>query len=80
MADFYRHLSGSHDILIDSIRFISLRKIPKFQLIFWCGNFVEKHSFRAFPQNFHTRKLDEISVFYAVYGLQYGETTVEQNS
>ena len=23
-----------------------MRKIPKFHLISWCGNFVEKHSFR----------------------------------
>ena len=36
-----------------------LGKIPQFQLIFWCGNFVEQHSF-------HTRKLGEITVFYAV--------------
>ena len=33
----------------------------------WCGNFVERHSGNcAFPQNFHTRKLGEITVFYAV--------------
>ena len=56
-----------------------MRKIPKFHLIAWCGNFEERYSFRivlairpklswncAFPQNFHTRKLDEISVFDAV--------------
>ena len=41
---------------------ITLRKIPQFHLISWCGNFVERHSFWsfrincAFPQNFHTRK------------------------
>ena len=54
----------------------TLRKIPKFQLIFCFGNFAEKqHSFRkfsgessetAFPQNFHTRKLGEILLFYSV--------------
>ena len=54
------------------------RKIPKFHRNSWCGNFVETHSFRrvageslfhkncAFKQNFHTRKLEEISLFYAV--------------
>ena len=42
------------------------RKIPKFHLISWCGNFVERHGNCVFPQNFHTRKLVEISVFYAV--------------
>ena len=56
----------------------ALCKIAQFQLIF-CGNFVERHSFSgdsgenfgncAFPQNFNTRKLDKIMVFYAVLGL-----------
>ena len=38
--------------------------------IFWCGNFLEKHNFCtvsgncAFPQNYHTRKLGEITVFF----------------
>ena len=50
----------------------SLRKIPKFHLISWCGKFVEKYSsgdlpetlrkYCAIPQNFHTSK---VSVFYA---------------
>ena len=42
-----------------------LRKMPKFYLISWCENFVETAKFPkvfAFPQNFHTRKLGEISV------------------
>ena len=53
-----------------------MRKIPKIQLISWWEHFVEAHSFWAnqpkhcrncaFPQNFNTRKLCEISVFYAV--------------
>ena len=51
-----------------------LLKIPKFRLISWCKNFVELHGrfLRnsawncAFPQNRHTRKLGEITVFYAV--------------
>ena len=46
-------------------------KVPKFPLISWCGNFVERHSFGncTFPQNFDNRKLGEISVFYAVVKL-----------
>ena len=36
-----------------------LRKMPLFHLISWRGNFVERHSFR-------TRKLGEITTFYAV--------------
>ena len=47
-----------------------LFKIPKFHLISWCGNLVERHNFLcgncAFSQNFRTRKLGEISVFFAV--------------
>ena len=58
----------------------SLRKIPKFNLMYWCENFVKRQSFRivsdespelcgycAFPQNFHTRKFGEITVFFAVH-------------
>ena len=51
-------------------------QMPKFHLILWCENFVEIHSFRsvsgdetlgnwAFPQNFYSQELAEISVFYA---------------
>ena len=53
-----------------------MRQIPKFHLISWSGNFVEMHSFRrvsdespetyAFQQNFQTRKLGEVMVFFAV--------------
>ena len=45
----------------------------------WCGNFVETHTFHrirmicsklcgncAFPRNLQTRKLGEITVFYAI--------------
>ena len=44
-------------------------------LISWCGNFVERRFARnyaetPFPQNFHTIKLGEITVFYAVYLFQ----------
>ena len=52
-----------------------LHKVPKFHPVSWPRNHVEKHSFRMirsllwgsskFPQTFHTRKLGEISVFYA---------------
>ena len=51
--------------------YLPLHKIPQFHLISWCGNFVKTHSFYrvseicsklcgncAFPQTFHTRKLD----------------------
>ena len=47
----------------------SLDKVPEFQLISWCGNFVKTHKLLkywanhkklrencAFPQSFHTRK------------------------
>ena len=50
----------------------ALQKLPLFHLISWCWNFVERHIFRivsgncAFPQIFHTRKLGEITVFYAM--------------
>ena len=44
----------------------TLRKISKFHLISWCGNFVERHSFRRVSGDFHTAKLGEITVFYAV--------------
>ena len=58
---------------------LALRNIQKFDLISWCGKFVERHSFpqsfartaqnsaeTAFPRNFHTRKLGEISIFFAL--------------
>ena len=58
--------------------------MPQFHLISWCGNFVERHSFHKlcrncsklcgncdFPQNFLTRKLGEITVFYADPFLRY---------
>ena len=55
-----------------------MHEIPKFQLTFSCESFVETQSFRrvsrqmskirgdcGFPQNFHTKKLGKITVFYA---------------
>ena len=52
----------------------ALRKIPKFHLISWSRHFKETHSFCSFgrfvrencpfSQNFLTKKLGEISVFY----------------
>ena len=57
----------------------ALRKISKFHLMSWFGNIMEtqfSQSFGwytrklcgscAFPENFYTRKLGEITVFYAV--------------
>ena len=49
----------------------TLRKIPQLHLISWCGNFVERQFVSAcgnctFLQNFYTRKLGEITAFYAV--------------
>ena len=63
------------DLLQDNFLIKTLHKIPSFHLTSWCGNFVERHSFRivsgdspetVFPQNFHTMKLGEITVFYVV--------------
>ena len=51
-----------------------MRKLPKFHLISWCGNFVEVHSFRvwklaetAFPPNLHNKNLGKILVFCAMH-------------
>ena len=60
----------------------TLHKTPKFHLISLCGNFVERHSFQrvstdspdgscAFPQNFFSRKLDEMKLFCAVLPISY---------
>ena len=60
---------------------------PPFHFHFhWCANFVEQHSFCmncakqcgncAFPQHFHTRKLGEILVFYAVFILKADLLTI----
>ena len=58
--------------------FLTLGKIPKFHLNSWYKNFVEMHSFHCgtihpkffgncpLPQTFHSYKLGEIMVFYAV--------------
>ena len=63
-----------------SIIYVWPRNIPQFHLIFWCGKFVKRHSFRivsgdrgncAFPQNFHTSKLDEIKQIFAVFDRIY---------
>ena len=48
---------------------VSLRKIPQFHLILWCGEFAIRPKLcgnSAFPQNFHTRKVGEITVFFVV--------------
>ena len=69
----YNQINYTYDVLI---RYHCV-KYRNFDLISWCGSFVETHSFRivsgespvncAFPQNFHTVKLGEITAFYAVY-------------
>ena len=48
----------------------NIRKISECHLFSWCGNFVltqpriaRKSAGTAFPQNFHTGKLDKVSVF-----------------
>ena len=46
---------------------LTLCKMPEFHLTFWCGNFLETHRKYAFSQNFHTNKLGEIMIFYAVW-------------
>ena len=48
---------------------LARRKLPKFHLISWCGNFVvtpETLQKLCVSTNFHTRKFDEIAVSYAV--------------
>ena len=71
---------------------ISLCQIPKFPLIYWCGDFPEIHKFRkvsddlleilwncAFPKSFYTRILGEILVFYVVFPLFF-ISTGQQNT
>ena len=72
-----------------SLRCHSLRKMPWFHLISWCGNFVERqfpHNFArfarncAFPQNLHTMKLGDIPVFYPVIILRITSDRTFKNS
>ena len=74
MPKFRNHYCGVSEVCIDEncwYYYLSL-KILQFHLIFWCRNYVKRHSFRqvsgncAFVQNLYTRKLGEITVFYAV--------------
>ena len=54
-----------------------LRKIPKFHLISWCGNVYHPKLCGncSFPQNFHTKKSDEISVrMQQILSYQYHQT------
>ena len=49
---------------------ILLRTMPKFHLISCSGNFAIGPKLCgncAFPQNFHTKKVGEITVFYVVF-------------
>ena len=60
-----------------------IAEITQFHLIPWCGNFVKTqipYNFSkncAFPQNFHTRKLCETTVFYAVHFAAFLQKTRE---
>ena len=66
-------------IILTAAIFPSLHKIPKFHLISWCGNFVERHRFCRIsgesPETLRklflsiTRNLGEISVIYAIDGM-----------
>ena len=59
----------------ESQRLVSLHKIPQFELILWKGTvFAQFRGIRsklfenfAFPQNFHTKKLGQITVFLHAY-------------
>ena len=57
----------------------TLRKIPKFHLISWCGNFEERYSFRIVSGD-SPRKLGEISVFYAVIDTIYNALSFKHRS
>ena len=68
--------------------FMLMRKIAKFYLIYWCGNFVEMYGFGkafgkspGFLQNSHTRKSGEVLVFSAVCSKERGRVSkkVHQN-
>ena len=59
-------------ILIQNMHAFHCMKYRNFTSFFSCGNFVETQSFETLQKlcvsiNFHTRKLGEISVFYAVF-------------
>ena len=50
-------------------RLSALCKIPKFNLLFWCGNFLKTQCVTrksVLPQNLHTRKLGKIIVLCSV--------------
>ena len=75
--------------LLTGILNFPLRKIPYFPLISWCAEILWKGTANrpklcgscAFPQNFHTRKLDENTVFFAVFlrhGFMFNITETKQ--
>ena len=43
------HRSKVTELFFRTMQLTSLQKIPQFHVISWCGNFVERHSFRIFP-------------------------------
>ena len=42
------HRSKVTELFFRTIHLTSLQKIPQFHVISWCGNFVERYSFRIF--------------------------------
>ena len=73
--------------------FPSLHKLPQLHLISWRGNFVARHSFRmvsgdspetmrklCLAKNFHTKKLGEITVFYAVLVINLLHNNINSHS
>ena len=54
------HFYCGNNAVLRRFTVYTLRKIPKSHQIYCCGNY-------AFPQNFQTKKLGEISVFYTVH-------------
>ena len=75
----FKYFLTNHMEIFDSLLHYSLRKIQKFHLVYWCGKFAETYSFwrvsgespktmrkLCLPQNFHTTKLGENTVFHVV--------------
>ena len=76
-VDFLHSVRNSYTAQLIMIMIEHTAKNTVISSISWCGNFVERHSFRTisgdspktmqklcFPQNFYTRKFGEITVQY----------------
>ena len=68
---------NSVHFLTNSIR--SLCKIPKIDLISRCGNLWKRTFSAEFPQNIHTRKLVEITIFTVFYVWRHLESRAVLN-